>query len=80
MLRNVVVSSSLLVILIGLVHPGSPLSGQQEASADDPVRELVRRLDLDRYKATIRGLAVFGDRRQGTARNRAAVDWTRRLL
>ena len=75
MLRNVVVSSSLIVMLIGWVDPGSLLSGQQEASADDPVWELVSRLDLDRYKATIRGLAVFGDRRQGTARNRAAVDW-----
>src|SRR5207244_3059999 len=25
--------------------------------------------------ATIKGLTVFGDRRQGTDRNRAAVDW-----
>jgi hypothetical protein len=36
---------------------------------------MVARLDLDRYKATIKGLTQFGDRRQGTARNRAAVDW-----
>src|SRR5207237_1054209 len=36
---------------------------------------LVGRLDLERYKATIRGLAAFGDRRQGTDRNRAAIDW-----
>ncbi|HET9012656.1 MAG TPA: M28 family peptidase [Gemmatimonadaceae bacterium] len=41
----------------------------------DPVRELVARLDLEKYKATIKGLTRFGDRRQGTARNRAAVDW-----
>jgi hypothetical protein len=33
------------------------------------------RLDLAKYKATIKGLTQFGDRRQGTARNRAAVDW-----
>ncbi len=39
------------------------------------VRALVRELDLDKYKATIKGLTQFGDRRQGTARNRAAVDW-----
>jgi hypothetical protein len=32
-------------------------------------------LDLERYKATIKGLTRFGDRRQGTDRNRAAVDW-----
>jgi hypothetical protein len=36
---------------------------------------LVGRLELERYKATIKGLTQFGDRRQGTDRNRAAVDW-----
>jgi hypothetical protein len=41
----------------------------------DPVALLVARLDLARYKATIKGLTQFGDRRQGTARNRAALDW-----
>jgi hypothetical protein len=41
----------------------------------DPVVQLVARLDLERYKATIRGLTRFGDRRQGTDRNRAALDW-----
>jgi hypothetical protein len=45
------------------------------AAANDPVAELVGRLSLDRYKATIKGLTRFGDRRQGTDRNRAAVDW-----
>jgi Peptidase family M28 len=43
--------------------------------ADDPITQLVDRLDLERYKATIRGLTRFGDRRQGTDRNRAAIDW-----
>ncbi len=42
---------------------------------DDPVAQLVARLDLERYKATIKGLTRFGDRRQGTDRNRAAIDW-----
>ena len=41
----------------------------------DPVSALVGRLDLEKYKATIKGLTQFGDRRQGTDRNRAAVDW-----
>jgi hypothetical protein len=36
---------------------------------------LVARLDLEKYKATIKGLTQFGDRRQGTDRNRAALDW-----
>ena len=38
-------------------------------------QSIVGRLDLERYKATIKGLTTFGDRRQGTDRNRAAVDW-----
>jgi hypothetical protein len=45
------------------------------AAADDPIRTLVTRLDLERYKSTIKGLTQFGDRRQGTDRNRAAIDW-----
>jgi hypothetical protein len=43
--------------------------------APDPVKTLVERLDVEKYKATIKGLTQFGDRRQGTDRNRAAVDW-----
>ena len=45
------------------------------ADSTDPVREMVARLDLEKYKATIKGLTQFGDRRQGTKRNRDAVDW-----
>src|SRR5882762_2235362 len=45
------------------------------APAPDPIAQLIARLDLERYKATIKGLTAFGDRRQGTDRNRAAVDW-----
>jgi len=44
-------------------------------STVDPVKTMVGRLDLEQYKATIKGLTKFGDRRQGTDRNRAAVDW-----
>ena len=51
-------------------------SGQAEnEAADDTAKALVGRLDLEKYKATIKGLTQFGDRRQGTDRNRAAVDW-----
>src|SRR5688572_4200061 len=45
------------------------------ADSVDPIREMVARLDLEKYKATIKGLTQFGDRRQGTKRNRDAVDW-----
>ena len=45
------------------------------AAAPDHARALVAQLDLARYKATIEGLTGFGDRREGTERNRNAVDW-----
>src|SRR3954453_17069459 len=48
---------------------------QQRVPADDPTRALVGRLDLEKYKATLKGLAQFGDRQEGTERNRKAVDW-----
>ena len=55
----------------------SPLMAQRgaQAPADDPVVTLVGRLDLESYKATIKGLTQFGDRREGTQRNRDAVAW-----
>ena len=54
---------------------GRVAARQGAAGAGDPIAALVGRLDLERYKAVIRGLAQFGDRRQGTQRNRDAVDW-----
>jgi hypothetical protein len=50
------------------------LAQQSPASVDD-VKALVSRLDLGQYKETLRGLTRFGDRRQGTKRNRDAIDW-----
>ena len=60
----------------------SPALSQRDTAATPAVdtgrtdiRNMVARLDLEKYKATIKGLTQFGDRRQGTDRNRAAVDW-----
>jgi hypothetical protein len=61
-------SSAAFVVAQQPVQPAQP-------AAEDPIRSLVGRLDLEKYKATIKGLTQFGDRRQGTARNRAAIDW-----
>jgi hypothetical protein len=47
---------------------------------DDPIKTMVGRLDLEKYKATIKGLTQFGDRRQGTQRNRDAVNWIQKQL
>ena len=63
------------VALIAGLAVGRAASEQQSADTDDPVRTLVSRLQLEQYKATLKGLTRFGDRRQGTTRNRDAVDW-----
>lgn len=59
------------------VAPTAATAQAAGAAADsaDPVAWLVSQLDLERYKATIKGLTQFGDRRQGTTRNRQALDW-----
>ena len=73
-----------LLSLLLLGAPTAALSAQTRpvlptprvvVDSTDPVAQLVARLDLERYKATIKGLTQFGDRRAGTDRNRAAVDW-----
>ena len=58
-------------------HGAAPVAQAviQPQSPTDPVQALVAQLDLARYKETVRGLTLFGDRREGTDRNRAAVDW-----
>src|SRR6266550_364997 len=65
----------LVILLATLVTPVAIVAQNDSARGPDPIAPLVGRLDLERYKATIKGLTVFGDRRQGTDRNRAAVDW-----
>ena len=52
-----------------------PAAAQRATPPADPLVSLVARLDLERYKAVIKGLTAFGDRREGTDRNRAAIDW-----
>jgi Peptidase family M28 len=73
-------STSLLAAACGLLICGTANAQNNAAAATqdtayDPVGVLVSRLDLEKYKSTIKGLAQFGDRRQGTKRNRDAVDW-----
>jgi hypothetical protein len=62
---------------LAILAAAASLEAQQPAApaANDPIRTLVSRLDLEKYKATIKGLTAFGDRRQGTTRNSKAVDW-----
>ena len=54
----------------------APLQSQNAAAPDDEfIKSMISRLDLEKYKATVKGLTQFGDRRQGTDRNRNAVNW-----
>lgn len=75
--RSVMALAVLLMacVVVGVgSNAGIPRPTGQSA-AGDPVKALVDRLDLERYKAVVKGLAQFGDRREGTDRNRAALDW-----
>ncbi len=60
------------------IAPASTSFAQQVET--DPVRVLVDRLDLESYKSTLKGLTQFGDRRQGTTRNRDSLDWIEQQL
>src|SRR5262245_63719168 len=63
-----------VVTCVALLLAGTVVA-QTPPKPDAFVKTLVGRLTLDRYKTTIKELTRFGDRRQGTDRNRAAVDW-----
>ena len=69
---------SALCCLLGLAAQAcaqTPAAAPAAPAAPDPVATLVGQLALEKYKATIKGLTQFGDRRQGTERNRKALDW-----
>ena len=84
---TILLSISAGLLVTSLADAQSPASTPAPATTptpaaipDDPIQKLVARLELPRYKATIRGLTKFGDRRQGTDRNRAAIDWIEEQL
>jgi hypothetical protein len=72
-MRPLIPAACLLLVASLGIASAEPAPSADPAS--DPVKALMARLDLEKYKATIKGLTQFGDRRQGTDRNRAAVDW-----
>jgi hypothetical protein len=69
-----------MVIACGILLQAAAEARAQTFQVEDPIATLVGRLDLERYKETIEGLTQFGDRRQGTERNRRAVDWIEQQL
>jgi len=72
--------ATILLVTMGVIatmslNPSTAPLPQQVATTSDVVKLLVDRLSLEQYKATLKGLTQFGDRRQGTQRNREAIDW-----
>ena len=67
------------IITIGalIASLAAPMSAQRGNTPpqNDPIQTLVSQLQLEKYKATIKELTQFGDRRAGSERNRAAIDW-----
>ena len=75
-MRSRVFSFTTVTLIALLASPAFAQRGAAPAAVpDDPIKTMVGRLDLEKYKATVKGLTQFGDRRQGTDRNRAAIDW-----
>lgn len=73
------IAAALLVTAV--LAAGAPAAlAQAQEEEPDHVQALVSRLTLDDYKSTLKGLTQFGDRRQGTQRNRDAVDWIEEWL
>src|ERR1700689_4490257 len=75
MIRYEAAMTLFLILTTAIPATSVAAAAETDAKQADPVKVLVARLDLERYKATIKALTQFGDRRQGTDRNRAAVDW-----
>jgi hypothetical protein len=71
-------TGSAILVTLAFALPAALAQSQPPVSpapAFDPVAALVGQLDLEKYKSTIKGLTQFGDRRQGTERNRKALNW-----
>jgi len=66
-------------LLLTLLLPAG-LVAQRTGMPSAPMGTVVGRLDLERFKAHIKGLTQFGDRMQGTQRNRDAIDLLEKQL
>jgi len=75
MIRKTAPMAASIILATTIPALSAAAAGEAESKPADPIAVLVGRLDLEKYKTTIKGLTKFGDRRQGTDRNRAAIDW-----
>jgi len=74
-MRFLLAAAPLILLVTGTLAAPTPAAALVQDTQDDPTAVLVSRLTLENYKATLKGLTQFGDRRQGTERNRNAIDW-----
>jgi hypothetical protein len=84
MRSKILVGTAACVTMVVALAAQQPQQQGQQAPAQpapvDDIGTLVGRLELEKYKATLKGLTQFGDRRQGTQRNRDAVNWIQKQL
>jgi hypothetical protein len=73
-MRDRVVGNVVAALLVATLAASLGAQGPGTPKPNDAVKTLAGRLDLEKYKATIKGLTQFGDRLQGTERNRRAID------
>jgi len=66
---------TLAALALALAQAPALSAAESAPAMNDPVKTLTGRLALEDFKSTIKELTRFGDRRQGTDRNRAAIDW-----
>ncbi len=71
MLRSITLALVTAIAFIG----AAPKPATAQADDAGATQTLVDRLTLENFKTALKGLTQFGDRRQGTQRNRDAVDW-----
>jgi hypothetical protein len=70
----------MMVVALAAQQPQQTQPAPQQPAPVDDIGTLVGRLELEKYKATLKGLTQFGDRRQATQRNRDAVNWIQKQL
>ena len=86
MRSKILVGTAGCVTMVVALAAQQPQQGQQpqgqpaQPAPIDDIATMVGRLELEKYKATLKGLTQFGDRRQGTQRNRDAVNWIQKQL
>lgn len=67
-------------LIPGTLMLAAGLFAQTRNTPSDPVRSLIGRLEIEQFKGHIKGLSQFGDRMQGTQRNRDAINWIEKEL